>query len=81
MDRLAKELQKLSKKELERVLIVLQKLQLGQVDSLQVKSLKGRDEVYRARVGRFRVVYSVSKEGTLNVLAVRKRDEKTYRDI
>jgi mRNA-degrading endonuclease RelE of RelBE toxin-antitoxin system len=81
MNRLAKELQKLSKKELARVLDVLQKLQLGQVDSLQVKSLKGRDEVYRARVGRLRVIYSVSKEGTINVLAVRKRDEKTYRDI
>ena len=38
--------------------------------------------LYRIRSGRYRIIYSVNDtESTILVVAIRKRDEATYRDI
>lgn len=81
VDRLTKELRKLSRQELKRVLAALEKLERGEVDTLQVKALKGRDALYRVRVGRLRIVYRMADDGEILLLAVRWRDEQTYRDV
>ena len=57
MDRLDKELRKLSRKELERVNDVLAQIRRGDIDTLQVKQLRGHVHVFRVRVGRLRVIY------------------------
>ncbi|MCS6842506.1 MAG: 3'-5' exonuclease [Roseiflexaceae bacterium] len=43
------------------------------------KKLKGYDNVYRVRVGDYRVCYCIGK-GWVKLLSVRKRDERTYED-
>ncbi|NTU82666.1 MAG: UvrD-helicase domain-containing protein, partial [Chloroflexales bacterium] len=43
------------------------------------KKLKGYANVYRARVGDYRVFYSIG-QGWVKLLSVRKRDERTYED-
>ncbi|MBP1468009.1 AAA family ATPase [Candidatus Chloroploca sp. M-50] len=43
------------------------------------KKLKGYNNVYRARVGDYRVFYSIG-QGWVKLLSVRKRDERTYED-
>ena len=43
------------------------------------KKLKGYTNVYRARVGEYRVFYSIG-QGWVKLLSVRKRDERTYAD-
>jgi superfamily I DNA/RNA helicase/mRNA-degrading endonuclease RelE of RelBE toxin-antitoxin system len=43
------------------------------------KKLKGYSNVYRARVGEYRVFYSIG-QGWVKLLSVRKRDERTYAD-
>lgn len=43
------------------------------------KKLKGYLNVYRARVGDYRVFYSIG-QGWVKLLSVRKRDERTYED-
>lgn len=43
------------------------------------KKLKGYTNVYRARVGDYRVFYSIG-QGWVKLLSVRKRDERTYED-
>ncbi len=43
------------------------------------KKLKGYDNVYRVRVGDYRICYTIGK-GWVKLLSVRKRDERTYED-
>ncbi len=81
MDRLSKELRKLSRKELERIRGVLESIKTGAIDTLQVKQMRGFANTYRVRVGRLRVVYEVLQDGTVKLLVVRKRDDNTYRDF
>ena len=52
----------------------------GFPDVSNVKSLANRPE-YRLRVGRYRVIFSVSEDGAVTVVLieeVKKRDERTY---
>jgi mRNA-degrading endonuclease RelE of RelBE toxin-antitoxin system len=43
------------------------------------KKLKGYANVYRARVGDYRIFYSIG-QGWVKLLSVRKRDERTFED-
>jgi mRNA-degrading endonuclease RelE of RelBE toxin-antitoxin system len=81
MDRLEKELRKLSRKELERVEAVLAQVEQGEVDSLQVKRLRGHACLYRVRIGRLRIIYTVDENGSIVLRAVRRRNDHTYRDV
>ena len=49
-------------------------------DVANVKALSGRDD-YRLRVGRYRVLFTVTPSGEVTVILieeVKKRDERTY---
>lgn len=81
MDRLEKELRTLSRKELIRINEILERLKQGQIEHLEVKALQGHKQIYRVRVGRLRVIYTIHKDGTILLLAVRKRDDRTYSDF
>lgn len=80
MDRLQKELRKLSAKELAVVKEVLAKLESGAVDELHIKKMKGHGNVYRVRIGRVRVIYRTWK-GEVYLLAIRRLGDSTYRDF
>lgn len=43
------------------------------------KKLKGYSNLYRARIGDYRLFYSIG-QGWVKLLSVRKRDERTYED-
>jgi mRNA-degrading endonuclease RelE of RelBE toxin-antitoxin system len=77
MDKLAKEMRKISNNDLTRVYAVLEKIKHGNIDSLQIKLLQGHQNTYRVRVGRIRVMYTADKNGSMHLLAVRQRNEKT----
>lgn len=81
MDRLSKELRKLSRKDLERVNEILAQVRKGNIDTLQVKQLRGYMHTYRVRVGRLRIMYEVTEDGAIKLLAVRRRDDHTYSDF
>ncbi|MEX1027131.1 MAG: type II toxin-antitoxin system RelE/ParE family toxin [Candidatus Paceibacterota bacterium] len=80
MDRIQKELQKLSAKEFAAVKEVIAKLESGVIDELHVKKLKGHTDIYRVRIGNIRVIYRVGKED-IHLLAIRRRSDSTYREF
>ena len=46
------------------------------------RKVVGADNIYRIRVGRYRIIYEVLDDEKLNViLSVRIRTETTYRDL
>lgn len=63
--------------------LVAQKLKILALDPYSAqgdaKKLKGYSNTYRARVGDYRVFYSIG-QGWIKLLSVRKRDERTYED-
>lgn len=78
MDAIEKILRKLNDRERRWVREILKKLQARRFDGLDVKKLKGRSDIFRARKGDVRIIYRVSEEKELFILAIERRSEKTY---
>jgi mRNA-degrading endonuclease RelE of RelBE toxin-antitoxin system len=79
-DKISKELAKLSDKELRLVKEILLQLQQSDIKGLQITKLKGHQNILRVRKGRIRIIYQ-QLETNINVLAIERRSEKTYRDF
>ena len=80
MDKLAKLLKKLTSKESNQLAKTLRALLSGETDSLDIKKLKGVDNVYRVRVGNLRIIFRREKRD-IRVLEVSRRDDTTYRAL
>ena len=50
------------------------------MSGLQVAKLKGRQDIFRVRKGRLRIIYRQSGTST-DILAIERRSEKTYKDF
>lgn len=79
VDRITKSLRKLTWKEQKIFKKLLRQIQSGNVADLDVKKLKGSLPIYRVRKGDMRVMYRVSKEGKISLLAVERRSDTTYK--
>lgn len=78
MDKIAKALRKLTRGERRRVKEILRQLNSRNIDGLDVKKLKGREDIFRARKGDIRIIYRLIKKG-IYILAIERRSEKTYK--
>jgi len=80
VDKITKSLNKFSKTERELIKNILLKIKSGTFDNLDIKKLKGRDDVYRVRKGKIRIIYRFSKK-EIYLLVIEKRNDKTYKNI
>lgn len=78
MDKIEKALKKLTPKEREIVKKILTNLQNQQLQNLDLKKLKGHDNIFRVRHGKIRIIYRVDQSGAIFVLAVERRSDTTY---
>lgn len=78
-DKIAKELAKFSDRERQLVRTILLQIKRNDTKGLQINKLKGHQDIYRVRKGRLRIIYQQSK--TIQILAIERRSEKTYRDF
>jgi len=80
MDRISKALRNLSKKEKEAISEILTQLQAGSFKNLDIKKLKGRQDIFRVRYRNWRIIYrSVGDE--VFILAIERRSEKAYKGL
>ncbi len=79
MDRIEKALGKLSEKEKSKVKEILRKTKEGNFDGLDIKKLKGRDNIFRVRKGSIRIIYRKDAKQKIFVLAIERRSDKTYK--
>ena len=77
MDAIQKALKKLTAKEKERVREILAKLASGETQGLDIKQLRGREDVFRARKGDIRIIYR-KQETAISILLIERRNDKTY---
>lgn len=80
MDKLEKEIFKLSTKEKMIVQSILESLDSGDIRNLDIKKFKGHDDIYRARKGNMRIVFRIV-DGEYIVVAIKRRNEKTYKGL
>jgi len=80
MDKLGKNLQKLTEKEQEQLHSILKKLKTGQESGLDIKKLKGHKDIFRARKGSLRIIYQKQDEKIILVM-VSRRNEDTYKNF
>lgn len=78
MDKIEKALARLTEKERARVRDILTRLRAGDTKGLNIKKLKGREDIFRARKGDIRILYRTEGE-RIFMLAIERRNEKTYR--
>ena len=63
MDKIAKSLNRLNSKEKVIVKNILLKIKNGHLDHLDVKKLKGRNDIFRVRKGKIRIIYRLDRKG------------------
>ena len=78
MDKIDKALSKLTFKEKERIRNVIKALQLGRFDNLDIKKLKGLQDIFRVRKGGLRIIYQLLGKRII-ILKIDKRKEDTYK--
>lgn len=77
MDKISKALQKLNRKERETLKEILMKIKGGNIRRLDLKKLKGRENIFRVRKGKMRIIF-YQKEHSIKILSVERRNDSTY---
>ncbi|MBI5913045.1 hypothetical protein HY839_01225 [Candidatus Azambacteria bacterium] len=77
MDKIEKELAKLSAKERVWVKEILEKILRKDVRGVEVKKLKARKDIFRIRKGSIRIIYR-DNNGAISILAIERRNDNTY---
>ena len=78
MDKVDKALKKLVPKEKERIKNIIKTLQSGHFDNLDVKKLKGREDIFRIRSDNLRIIYQI-KDNLFFILKLGYKNENTYK--
>lgn len=78
MDKVDKALKRLSPKEKERIKNIIKVLQSGRFDNLDIKKLKGREDIFRVRSGNLRVIYQI-RDNRIFILKLGHKKEDTYK--
>lgn len=79
MDKISKVLEKLTEKEREIVKHILSSLLKGENKGFDIKKLKGREDIFRVRKGKLRVIYRMNENKKIFIIAIERRSEKTYK--
>ncbi len=77
MNKLDKFLSKIDKKTriiLEEIILLIV---AGEISMLDLKKLRGMNNIYRVRVGKIRVIFEHTKTGN-KIRSISNRDENTY---
>ncbi len=81
MDKVNKFFQKLSAKERAKFLAIKKQIKAGNFENVDIKSIKSKSDLFRVRLGRYRLVFAGKKSGKIELLKIVKRDEQTYKNL
>lgn len=80
MNKIEKLLQKLSPKTRTRVEQAMLQLVEGKLQSLDIKKIKGSEDIFRVRIGSYRIISRQTGDG-IRFISVTKRDDRTYKSF
>ena len=79
MNKIEKSFRKLSKKEQEAMLLLLQQIKKDFSKIPGLIKLKGRHDLFRVRMGSYRIIFKVSSKN-IEIMKITKRNEQTYKN-
>lgn len=79
MDKISKALAKLTAREKEVITEIFAKIQAGKIASLDLKKLKGYDNICRVRFGKWRLIYRTDIKGKIFLVSFDRRNDHTYK--
>ncbi len=74
---LVKLLKKFNKEEKEFLIVIINKLLNSELKDLDVKKLKGFDNIFRVRKGKLRIIFSKENK-EIYIMAIERRSDSTY---
>lgn len=77
MDKVQKLLNSLSKKEKSKIKEILLKIKSKNLNCLDIKKLKGREDIFRIRKGKLRIIF-IYKKHRVHILSIERRSDNTY---
>ncbi len=78
MDLVRKFLDKLDARRRAGIADVLEKLEARDFSGLDIKKLKGKQNLFRVRKGRIRILYSIGEDDVILVRSIEFRSDTTY---
>ncbi|HEY9584654.1 MAG TPA: hypothetical protein VJI33_03715 [Candidatus Paceibacterota bacterium] len=78
MDKIYKFIASLSAKDREMIIGVVTKIRSGETGSLDIKKLQGFPDLFRIRVGKYRIICRFNKEYGFVIVEVKLRNDTTY---
>lgn len=78
MDKIEKALKKLSLKERRQIKAILLCLRSNQTKGLDIKKLRGREDIFRVRKGNTRMIYRLERK-KIYILKIERGKESTYK--
>lgn len=78
MDKIDKRLARIPTAQRKKLLATAKQIQSGKVEGLNLKSLSGSKRTFRARVGRYRIIFQIQPGKKPVILDIAKRDDRTY---
>ncbi|MFH1780694.1 MAG: type II toxin-antitoxin system RelE/ParE family toxin [Candidatus Nealsonbacteria bacterium] len=78
MDKVGKALEKLTEKERKKIKEILTQLRNRRIEHLNIKKLKGRDDIFRIRKGNIRIIYRADLKNNILILSISRRGDTTY---
>ena len=80
MNEIEKFLRKLKKTEQDAFLLLFEQLERDYKKVPGVKKLVGKKNLYRIRMGKYRIIFLVRKDG-IEIIRIKKRAEGTYKNL
>lgn len=78
MDKINKALRKLLPAERKEIKNIILLINIGKYSQLDLKKLKGYDDIFRVRHGRWRIIFKIDGEN-IKILTLEKRNDNTYK--
>jgi len=78
MHRIKKALKKLSSDEHRKLKLILLNIQNKDFQYLDIKKLRNRDDIYRVRKGKIRIIFRYVND-SIYILSVERRSDTTYK--
>jgi mRNA-degrading endonuclease RelE of RelBE toxin-antitoxin system len=78
-DKIVKLLAKLPPKQLLVIQSVIAQILKENFDGLDIKVMKGHKDLFRVRVGNYRIIFIIRPNDEPKILTISRRSEKTYR--
>ena len=79
MDKIFKFLNKRTKAERLKLMAVVSLIAKNELIDLDVKKLKGSPNIFRVRIGDFRIIFLRDKKENI-IQSIAKRDDRTYKN-